>query len=265
MSQVLFVSESEREVYTEIGFEKQRRIDGFFTDPGEGRREIEPGCLPGSPDSGRICVVTASGSSFYMNENGECIENSYMVGPICAKNLQSAFSALFGKVKRELTLESCALYDIDRDYSESEPEDIFSAKLVGELFKKVANCNGKLDGESIARDYIAELTEFDEQNPAFTTKLNSKELKAVADYLMKTAEKSALQAAPKGAKLINDPGAFESLKIKLAQTFTSSELKQLEPLTRGEDAPSELASKALALAPKLKTKVSLFEKLFGKH
>lgn len=264
MSTKLYVSESEREVYTEVGYEKQRCVDGFFTTPGEGRKEVDPACLPGSPDSGRICVVTASGSSFYMNDNGECVENSYMVGPVYAKNVQSALVSLFGKVKRELTLESCKLYEVDKDYSETEPEDIFAEKLISELFKKVAAGNGKLDEESMSRDYVAELTEFDEQNPAYTTKLNSNELKAVADYLMKTAEKNALESAPKNAKLVSDPGAYEVLRTKLAQTFTTAEIKKLEPMARGESVPAELESKALALAPKFKAKVSFFAKLFGK-
>ncbi len=264
MSTKLYVSESEHEVYTEIGYEKQRRVDGFFTAPGEGRTEVDPVCLPGSPDSGRICVVTASGSSFYMNDKGVCVENSYMVGPVCAKNVQSALVSLFGKVKRDLTLESCLLYEIDKDYSETEPEDIFAEKLIGELFKKVAAGNGRLDAESMSRDYVAELTEFDEQNPAYTTKLNSKELKSVADYLMKTAEKTALESAPKNAKVASDPGAYEALKTKLAQTFTTAEIKKLEPMTRGEEVPAGLGSKALALAPKFKAKVSFFAKLFGK-
>ena len=264
MSTKLFISESEREVYTETGYEKQNFIDGFFTSPGDGLKEVDPICLPGSPDSGRICVVTASGSSFYMNEKGECVENSYMVGPVFAKNVQSAFISLFGKVKRELTLESCKLYDIDKDYSEIEPEDIFAEKLIGELFKKVAGANGKLDAESMSRDYVAELTEFDEQNPAFTTKLNSKELKSVADYLMKTAEANALKSAPAKSKLSTDPGAYEGLRTKLAQTFTNRELSSLEPIVRGEEVPPELLSKALSLAPKFKAKVSLFARLFGK-
>ena len=262
MSEKLYMVKSSRNVYTETGYETRECVDGFFTSPSENSVGVDPVCLPGSPDSGRVIVVEATGCSFYMNENGECVENRYEVAPVIAKNLQSAFCSLFGRVKRELTLESCKIYEIGKDYSSDEPEDIFTAKLTGELFKKVSAANGKLDPESMSRDYIAELTEFDEQNPAFTTKLNSKELKSVADHLMKTAEENAAKDAKPGAKLVFDPGTYEILREKLAKTFTTRELKLLEA---PDSAPDELKSKALALAPKAKAKVSFLAKLFGKN
>ena len=124
MSEKLFMVRTERQVYTETGYETRSVIDGFFTTPAENSVEVTPILLSGSPDSGRVVVVCASGYSFFMNENGECVENRYEVEPVIAKNLQSAFCKLFGRVKRELTLESCKLYEIGKDYSSEEPEDI---------------------------------------------------------------------------------------------------------------------------------------------
>lgn len=262
----MFIVESDIQVYTENGYENSRAVTGIYSDGSSGGREFEPLMLDGSPDCGSICVVTAAGSSYYMNENGELIENSYEVGPVCGRNLQSALLGLWGRdgVKRELTLESCRIYEIGKDYSDELPEDILHEKVVEELFRKLLDSNGRLDDSEIARDYIAELTEFDEQNPTFTKKLNSPELKAVAQYLIGISEKSAIENAPEGAKLVSDPSAYETLKSKLAKTFTTREIKILEGWTRGETVDQALSSKALALAPKFSAKVSFFAKLFGK-
>ncbi len=263
MSLELYVSIKEKQVYTDNGYETRNAVTGFFTSPSEGLEKITPVCLENTPDSGKICVVTASGNSFYMDKNGECVENAYEVGPIYARNLQSAFSALFGKIKRDLTLESCLLYEIDHDYSDTEPEDILSAKLTSELFKEISSANGKLSDDLKMRDYIAELTEFDEENPAFKAKLSSKELKNTAAHIMQIAESNAAEAA-NGKKAVCDPGADEALKMKLARTFTTRELSQLDTWSNGGEAPNELVEKALSTAPKFKIKTSFFEKLFGK-
>lgn len=256
----LYMLETEREVYTDTGSERRKVIDGFFTKELEGTVKISPKLLDGSPDSGRVIVAYASGSSFYLGEGGECIENHYYVGPIAARNMQSAFAAMFGKIKRELTLESCKIYELDRDYSETEPEDIYCEKLTSELFRKMSESNGKLDDELLSRDYIAELTEFDEQNPAFTSKLNSKELKSVAHDMLARAEAEAMANAPEGAKLAADPGAEESLKEKLAKNLTMRELR----LVASGEASEELLAKAGSFMPKFKVKTSFFARLFGK-
>lgn len=252
--------ETEREVYTETGYEKRRVIDGFFSEMREGAIEVEPRLLEGSPDSGRIVAAYASGSSFYLGEGGECIENHYDVGPIIARNMQSAFSAMFGMVKRQLTLESCRLYELDRDYSETEPEEVFDEKLTSELFRKMSEANGKLDDGSLARDYIAELVEFDEEKPAFKSKLGSKELNTVASEMLSRAQKDLLAQAPEGARAVSDPGAEETLKSRLAKNLTMREIK----LMADNEASEELWTKANAFMPKIKLKTSFFARLFGK-
>lgn len=264
MLKEIYVSVGDKLIFSDNGCETQTAVFGVFSSPSADRVKTELKNLPGTPDSGKICVVTASGSSFYMDKNGECVENSYEVGPIYATNLQSAFSSMFGKIKRDLTLESCLLYELDRDYSDSKPEDIIDSSLVRDLFKTIAGANGKLSDEITGRDYIAELTEFDESHKVFKDKLNSSELRTVAEYIMKIAEKNMLESAAQGAKVTCDIGADEKLKNDLAKTFTTKEIAMLEKWASGGEVSDELRDKALALAPKFKVKVSLFAKLFGK-